>query len=561
MAYRPDFDGPLGSPITATFAVTLDAGYSLSDYSVGFKENNNNEGTSTYSITANGSEIGSGTLTGDDSVYDTGSVAGPLTGTITFVVAFTPGSDGTATMRADDFTLNGTVLGGPVNGPPSFASDPIDEINATEDVAYSSTIADDASDPESDPMTFSKVSGPAWLSVAADGALSGTPGAGDVGANVFTVQVDDGNGGTDTATLNITVDAAPVGPVADYAQSESTLLGSVTSGSMADTVSNDDTYQVLTEAESGGKPANRHSELEHTWTFNVTGGELVTFYVEAHHDANSEGDDFMFAYSLDGVNYTDMVTVTKTADNNTAQFFVLPGGTSGTVYIRVVDTDRSQGNSGLDSLYVDALFIVSEAASAPPSVATNPDPADGAVGVSLNPTLNWSAGTLAASHDVYFGTSPSPAFQGNQPGTGFSPGTLSVSTTYYWAVDEVNGAGTAPGPVWSFTTGTGTPEMYVASIVLGTQKSGKNYKGTATITVVESGTGSPVQGAVVTGDFTGAFTESGSATTDASGEAVITTGAKIALPFSFTFTVTDVTEAGHAYNPALNVETSDSGSF
>jgi hypothetical protein len=44
--------------------------------------------------------------------------------------------------------------------------------------------------------------------VAANGALSGTPGAGDVGANVFTVGVSDGNGGTDTATLNITVDAA-----------------------------------------------------------------------------------------------------------------------------------------------------------------------------------------------------------------------------------------------------------------------------------------------------------------------------------------------------------------
>jgi fibronectin type 3 domain-containing protein len=35
-----------------------------------------------------------------------------------------------------------------------------------------------------------------------------------VGANSWTVQVDDGNGGSDTATLNITVDVAPTVPAA-----------------------------------------------------------------------------------------------------------------------------------------------------------------------------------------------------------------------------------------------------------------------------------------------------------------------------------------------------------
>ncbi|MHC4988935.1 MAG: Ig-like domain-containing protein, partial [Planctomycetota bacterium] len=99
-------------------------------------------------------------------------------------------------------------IGGPQNHPPGFTSDPINERVATEDAAYSGTIADDASDWESDPMTFSKVSGPAWLSVASDGTLSGTPATGDIGDNVFTVQVD-ATGGSDTATLNITViDAA-----------------------------------------------------------------------------------------------------------------------------------------------------------------------------------------------------------------------------------------------------------------------------------------------------------------------------------------------------------------
>ena len=126
----------------------------------------------------------------------------------------------------------------PSNQPPSFTSDPINEVSATEGLAYSSSLADDASDAESDPMTFSKLSGPAWLSVAADGTLSGTPSAGDVGANVFTVQVS-ATGGSDTATLNITVDVANQPPsfTSDPINEVSAKEGLAYSSSLADDAS------------------------------------------------------------------------------------------------------------------------------------------------------------------------------------------------------------------------------------------------------------------------------------------------------------------------------------
>ena len=73
---------------------------------------------------------------------------------------------------------------------------------------------------------------------------------------------------------------------------------------------NDDAYQVLSEVESRGKPSQRTSWLEHTWTINVTGGELTTLYVEAHHSANADGDDFRFAYSTDNVNSSRALTPT-----------------------------------------------------------------------------------------------------------------------------------------------------------------------------------------------------------------------------------------------------------
>lgn len=95
------------------------------------------------------------------------------------------------------------------------------------------------------------------------------------------------------------------------------------------------------------------------------------------------------------------------------------------------------------------------------SQAHNPSPADEAINTGNNADLSWQAGTGATSHDVYLGTSyddianadqGSPEFKGNQTSTSFDPGQLSYWKTYYWAIDEVSGGGTAQGVVWSFTT-------------------------------------------------------------------------------------------------------------
>ncbi len=138
----------------------------------------------------------------------------------------------------------------------------------------------------------------------------------------------------------------------DYASSESTTRGTI-SGDYTDTQSSNDTYEALTEVVHGNR-----SKLEHQWTFSVTGGSTVTFYVEAY-KAGTE-DDFDFDYSTDGSNWTNMLTVTKTSDNDTDQSYQLPGSTSGTVYIRVIDTNRVSRAKDLDTIYVDHMYIRSE---------------------------------------------------------------------------------------------------------------------------------------------------------------------------------------------------------
>ncbi len=98
------------------------------------------------------------------------------------------------------------------------------------------------------------------------------------------------------------------------------------------------------------------------------------------------------------------------------------------------------------------VFVSGPPSSDPPGQASSPDPANGSTGQGLGTTLSWSAGSLATSHDVYFGTNPIPGLQGNQTGTTFDPGPLAYSTTYFWGINEVNADGTTAGNTWSFTT-------------------------------------------------------------------------------------------------------------
>ncbi len=89
--------------------------------------------------------------------------------------------------------------------------------------------------------------------------------------------------------------------------------------------------------------------------------------------------------------------------------------------------------------------------------ALSPSPANSATSVSLNPTLSWTAGSGAESHNVYFGTASPGVSQGNQSVTTFNPGTLAAKTTYYWRIDEVIGSNIITGNVWSFATSNSAP--------------------------------------------------------------------------------------------------------
>jgi hypothetical protein len=94
--------------------------------------------------------------------------------------------------------------------------------------------------------------------------------------------------------------------------------------------------------------------------------------------------------------------------------------------------------------------------SIPSKSAYSPTPNDGAEFVPVNATLTWTAGFGAKLHTVYIGED----FDTVNEATGgapigvikYTPGPLKLAKTYYWRVDEFDGAATYKGDVWSFTT-------------------------------------------------------------------------------------------------------------
>jgi hypothetical protein len=148
-----------------------------------------------------------------------------------------------------------------------------------------------------------------------------------------------------------------------------------------------------------------------------------------------------------------------TTTTNSFDIVLSPGKT---YYWRV---DELKANGTVTKGYVWNFFVAS-------LTAYNPIPVDTSLFADPNATLRWSAGSGATSHHVYFGDNQQnvqTGAVGTDKGTvpdvrdvNLPVGMLQRGTTYYWRIDEIAGAETRTGAVWSFTTspeGLGTIDM------------------------------------------------------------------------------------------------------
>jgi hypothetical protein len=143
-----------------------------------------------------------------------------------------------------------------------------------------------------------------------------------------------------------------------HATGESNPTGTVT-GTYNDTLSSNNVSESIQEVLStGGTPASRFSFLEHRWTFNVAAGTHVELHVEGSRTNSTDGDTFRFGYSTNGTNFFPLSTADlPLTDNDSEVQGALPATLSGTVTIRVIDSNRAAGTQSLDTVSIDEIWI------------------------------------------------------------------------------------------------------------------------------------------------------------------------------------------------------------
>jgi len=359
---------------------------------------------------------------------------------------------------------------------------------------------------------------------------------------VYTVTLTAGNAcGSDVATEVNYITVNESGPVEKaYAQSDISIRGTY-SGSYVNTLASDNSYEIITEALSTSHPRKTTSEAEHKWTFNITsGGSNYMFYVEAYRTANSEGDDFAFAYSTDDVTYNSLVTVASTTEQ---VYSVALPNLSGTVYVRATDGNRSWDNNSLESLYVDEMYFEYETTPGPPVADFVGSPTSGSSPLlvnftdvsSGNPTSwAWTFGDGGTSTDA----NPSYSYDAN--------GTYTVSlavTNAYGSDSETK--------VEYITVADQSFDMHVHDIVVGRRKAGPNYLGTCTVTIYDANN-LAISGATVYITAIGPTGGSYSGATGADGTVYFETGGMKKPTGEWCFEVTDVTHETYAYDAGSN---------
>ena len=390
----------------------------------------------------------------------------------------------------------------PANAMPTAVDD---AATTAEDNPVSISILANDSDADNDPLIVSGVGQPsAGTAVlnAAGTAIDYAPAANAHGVATFTYTVSDGHGGTDSATVTVTVTPVNDDPVAvddTLSTNEGAAAASV------DVLANDTDVDGDSLAVSGlGQPAHGTAIIEPGGTIAYTP------------DAGYSGSD-AFGYSLsDGAGGTDTgavaVTVGAVDDPPTAAPAAASTTAPNPVSIRL---------SAVDPDTCELTFQVVDL------------PAHGGVGALTNGPCSPGTPNADAATVVY------------TPDAGYS----GADSFTYRALDA---SGASAVATVTLTVAAGPALIHVGDLDGSTASAGKTW--TARVTIrIETAAHGAVSGAIVTGTWSNGATGTASCTTGTAGTcSVQKTKLTKATVASITFTVTSVTRAGNAYAPGAN---------
>jgi PKD repeat protein len=363
-------------------------------------------------------------------------------------------------------------------------------------------------------------------------------------AGSYTVSLTVGNAhGSDTHTeLDYILATDPASSSEAYALADLPVAGTMT-GFYLDTHASDDIYEVLTEVLNTNHPKKTYSYLEHKWRFQVASGASVELRVEAFRPDSEDGDDFTFEYSTDDVDYTPLLTVAGAVEQE--YLSLLPANTSGTVYIRVVDTMRAWRTNSLDSVHIDYMVIETTSIQPlPPVVAFSGIPTSGYVPLTVE--FTDESGNVPTAWIWDFGDGNDSTLQ-NPAHTYTATGVFSVTLT----ASNAHGSDLHTKVDYITVTEPTGDTMHVHDIVVTRKIAGPKNSGVADITIYDASE-LPVANATVFATATGPVGGNFSGLTDSDGTVHFETGKTRNPTGEWCFEVTEVTNATLLYNPAEN---------
>ena len=502
-------------------------------------------------------------------------VSGPFNGTLTLNgtapdVTYTPDADYNG---ADSFTFLAndgktdsnkatvTITVNSVNDQPVADNQ---SVITTQNTSVNITLT--ASDVDDDLLTYSIVSGPF------NGTLNGTapdvtytPDADYNGADSFTFKAYDGNADSNIAIVSITVTAENNPPVANangpYKGMEGVAVTLNGSGS------SDPDGNSLTYVWDFGD-GNTSTDQNPTHVYDANGTYIVTLIVndgEADSDPDTanviisdanpvasftsdspkpEGMAMIFtdtSTSYDGITSWswDFGDDNTSTDQNPTHVYDANG-----TYIVTLIVNDGEADSDPDT----ANVIISDANPVASFTSDSPKP-EGMAMIFTDTSTSYD-GITSWSWD--FGDGNTSTYQ-NSTHAYTNADTYTVNLT----VREADGdAATSTAQV----TVTEANTMHVDSINLSTTRTrsrGWYTYATATVRIVNA-TGSPVEGANVSGNWSGLTTDSDSETTNVYGQVALNSSLVKSAAGTFTFTVDNVELYGWEYNESANVESFDS---
>jgi hypothetical protein len=197
-------------------------------------------------------------------------------------------------------------------------------------------------------------------------------------------------------------------------------------------------------------PDQRYDTTNHigrnnaTWEIELENGVYDIFLV----GGDSNHTDQVNNFDVEGVIVED-----PDGQDNFDEFELTVTVVDGRLTIMAAD-----GQSNAKIMFVDIVLAI------PPGAARSPVPVKDVNDVPREVILGWNPGAWALTHDVYLGTAFDDVNDASRAGgdalvsmgqaaTSYDAGILEFGQTYYWRIDEVNGAPDNTifkGEVWSF---------------------------------------------------------------------------------------------------------------